>query len=155
METLQDLLEERAVIAIGLRYAEALDGKDFALLLTCFTPYARWGTTQSMAAGHAEIAARAEEALRDLDATQHVTTNFQVRLEDDRARMRSYYLATHVRRAHGSDPPHYVVAGRYDDALVRTPGGWAIAERRLTGLWSTGDPAILGAAFAAKVGLAH
>ena len=150
--SLQALLDERDIIAVGLRYAASIDKREFETLATCFTPDGAWGTQAMMTVGHAAIQAKAREALQYLKATQHVTTNFQVTLDGDRARMRSCYLATHVREADGRDE-HWVIGGVYDDDLVRTPGGWRIAHRLLTNLWGTGDPAILGADFAQRAGL--
>jgi hypothetical protein len=34
-------------------------------------------------------------------------------------------------------------AGRYDDALTRTPGGWRITAQTLTARWASGNREIL------------
>ena len=36
----------------------------------------------------------------------------------------------------------YIMAGRYEDHLVRTPDGWRIADRTLTIDWTEGNPDI-------------
>jgi 3-phenylpropionate/cinnamic acid dioxygenase small subunit len=149
-DRLQDLIDERDVRAVGLRYARALDTRDWALLLACFTTDAGWGPQGMRATGHDAIAAQAFEALHRLDATQHVTTNFEVTLHGDRAAMRSYYVATHMRRGAAGEE-HFVVAGIYHDDLVRAPDGWRIALRDMTSLWSSGDPALLGPAMSARL----
>ena len=38
------------------------------------------------------------------------------------------------------------MGGVYEDKLVRTAQGWRIADRRLTNLWTTGDPAVIAEA---------
>jgi hypothetical protein len=61
-------------------------------------------------------------------ATSHHNANVLVTFEgDDRARLTTTLYAWH-RRADGSTPR---IWGCYDDVVVRTPGGWRFAERRL------------------------
>lgn len=148
---IKELIDQRDCQAVGLRYARALDSKDFDLLLSAFTPDASWGPKGGAVQGHGAIRSRAQDGLQHVSATQHVTTNFEVTVNGDAATMRSCYLATHVGQAAGGEA-HWVVAGIYDDRLVRTAEGWRIAVRDMTNLWQTGDPAILGQDFAARIG---
>ena len=67
-----------------------------------------------------------------------------MRLDGDRARSTCYLQAQHVGTGtEGGD--HFIIAGRYDDELVRTPDGWRIRDRRLDIVWTSGNPAVLGA----------
>jgi hypothetical protein len=38
---------------------------------------------------------------------------------------------------------NYIVAGYYEDRVVRTPGGWRIAHRVMRQTWSEGNPAVV------------
>ena len=143
-DPLRGLLDERAIVAVGLRYARALDTRDWDLLAGCFQPDARWGARDTTVEGRAAIRAKAAAALSDLDATQHVTTNFEVTLDDDRAAMRSYFVATHMRRGADGTEARFVVAGTYVDAFVLTSDGWQIARRTIHPMWSSGEQALLG-----------
>jgi 3-phenylpropionate/cinnamic acid dioxygenase small subunit len=150
-DALQDFLDERAVIAVGLRYSRALDGRDWDEFLRCFTADARYGRAGHTVSGHTAIVTQAQKFLRRLDATQHVATNFEVRLDGDRARMRSYYIGTHMRRCEEKEE-HFVLAGVYEDQMVRTSDGWRIEVRELVPQWTSGDPALLGPTIARRFG---
>lgn len=138
-DTIAELVEKQRIIEVGLRYASAVDTRDVERFLTCFTPDAHWYSDVHDARGHDQIAEALRRTIALLDATQHVATNFEVTLDGDRAHMRSCYIATHVRAP--LEP--FVLAGAYDDVLVKTADGWRIRERRLTIQWTRGDPAVM------------
>ena len=50
--------------------------------------------------------------------------------------------AQHVRTA-AEGTPNYIIAGRYEDEMVRTPDGWRISFRRLVVVWSDGNPDVV------------
>jgi SnoaL-like domain len=78
-----------------------------------------------------------------MSASQHLISNVVVRLDGDRAESSCYLQAQHVRTGTaGGD--NFIIAGRYDDQLVRGPDGWRIRERRLAVLWTDGNPAVAG-----------
>lgn len=135
-----EFLVRQSIVEIGLRYARAIDQCDSVAFCSCFTSDALWVSSVHEARGHTEIGIVLERALSNLDATQHVTTNFEVVVDVSRATMRSCFVATHVR----SPFPHYVMGGFYTDDLVLTESGWRISERRLTIQWTTGDASIVG-----------
>jgi 3-phenylpropionate/cinnamic acid dioxygenase small subunit len=141
---MQDLIDERDIVAVGLRYARSIDRRDREGFLSCFAPDAEYGLDGNNVRGHERIGHTITRVERQFSATQHVTTNFEVTLDGDRATMRSCYFATHVWREAFADP-HLVMGGVYDDVLARTPEGWRIAVRHLTNSWITGDPeAVVG-----------
>ncbi len=39
--------------------------------------------------------------------------------------------------------PNFIIAGRYEDRLERTPAGWRIRHRDLITMWSEGNPAVV------------
>ena len=66
-----------------------------------------------------------------------------VRLDGDRAESACDLQAQHVKAGTpGGD--HFIIAGRYDDQLIRTPDGWRIRERRLALIWTSGNAAVAG-----------
>lgn len=137
--SLQTLLDERAIVAVALRYCRALDTKDWESLRDVFVP----GATGDLGGGATRIGVddiidRIRSALGRLDVSQHLVGNHEVSVNDDAATHRCYLQAQHVREG-AAGGPNYIVAGRYEDDLVRTDAGWRIAYRRLVVMWTDGN----------------
>jgi ketosteroid isomerase-like protein len=139
---LRQLLDERDIVAVCVRYATAIDDRDWDRLRSCFTP-------DAVGIYHADrplIGSEAiEQAIRTavtpLSRTQHLVTNFTVVLDGDEATAQCYLHAQHVRDGvPGGDT--YVIAGRYSDRFARTDDGWRIRERRLDRWWTDGNPEV-------------
>ena len=139
--TLDELLDRQAIVDVAVAYCWALDSRDWDGLDTVFTPDAHAELGRSVD-GVEAIKARVREALEPLEVSQHLVGNHEVRLDGDRATARCYFHAQHVRDLDGER--QLVVAGRYEDELMRTSDGWRISRRDLTVLWIAGDPAVLG-----------
>ena len=143
---LEALADRQDITDLCYRYGLALDARDWTALAACFTPdAAAHYTGLPSALGYQAIEATCRAVLTPLTATQHLISNVVVRLDGDRARSTCYLQAQHVRTGtEGGD--NFIIAGRYDDDLVRTPDGWRIRERRLDIIWTSGNPAVVGAA---------
>ena len=136
---LQALLDERDIVALAARYCRALDTKDWPLLSEVFVPdaTAELGTA-SLLEGLDAITARIRPALGYLDDSQHLVGNHEVSVDGDTGTHRCYLQAQHIRKvADGS--PNYMIAGRYEDRVRRTPDGWRIVHRTLTVMWTEGN----------------
>lgn len=136
------LVDERDIVALALRYCRALDTKDWPGLADVFLPdaTAELGTPVTLD-GLAQIVDRVRTALQHLDDSQHLVGNHEVAVDGDTATHRCYLQAQHIR--HGATGgPHYIVAGRYEDRLVRTGAGWRIAHRSLVVMWTEGNIAV-------------
>lgn len=137
--TLQLLLDERNIVAVAVRYCRALDTKDWPALRTVFLDDA---TAQlgrpTMITGIDAIVDRITAALEHLDVSQHLVGNHEVAVDGDTATHRCYFQAQHV-RASAKGGANYIIAGRYEDRLTRTDGGWRIAHRTLTVMWTEGN----------------
>jgi hypothetical protein len=139
----QVLLDERDIVRTALRYCRALDTKYWGLLDEVFAADA---TADLLApqrlVGLDAIRARVRGALEFLDLSQHLVGNHEIEIDGDTATHQCYLHAQHVRRA-APGGPHYVVAGRYDDRLVRTTEGWRISHRTLVVMWTDGNVAVV------------
>jgi hypothetical protein len=137
----QQLLVDRAAITdVTIRYCWALDTKDWAVLDSVFTEDANGDLLEDVV-GRVAIKKRVETALSHMDETQHLISNHQIVVQGDTATCRCYLQAQHVRKAaHGG--PNFIIAGRYEDELKRTPEGWRISFRRLVVMWTDGNPAV-------------
>ena len=113
-----------------VRYASAIDGRDWDLFRTCFIPDCQaeyqdigsWedldGLTRFMVDAHA-----------GMGHTQHRISNAAITVEGERASARTYVDLVGM----ATDGLMGVNAiGWYDDELVRTEAGWRIASRRYT-----------------------
>lgn len=115
-----------------LRYATAIDTKDWALFRTCFTDdvvadYGEIGQW-SDAASITEFMATVHEAMSD---TKHMLHNMVIDVANaGRATAVTY---VHTVQALAADPQQWVDAvGQYRDELVLSPQGWRIARRIFT-----------------------
>ena len=135
--------DELAIVAVAVAYTWALDEHDWDALDDVFVPDATaiLGHPPELV-GRGAIKRRIRDALSPLDDSHHLVGNHQVRVDGDSAAHRCYLHAQHVRRA-ADGGPHYVVAGRYVDRLVRTADGWRIAHRDLVVMWTEGNVAVV------------
>lgn len=94
-----------------------------------------WNDLDSFKAGFAQYHGQ-------YDASQHITSGHVVRVEGDEARCLSY-VHGHFIRAAAPGGSLYESTGWYDDRLVRTPGGWRIAERRYRMIRWSGNAGVM------------
>jgi len=137
-----DALVDRAEIAaLSVRYATALDRREWSLLRSCFATDAIV-EYEGMPPIHGldAVIDVCKSALDRLDASQHLIGNQVVELDGDLARPECYLQAQHVRRDLDGT---YIVAGTYSDLLRREPAGWRIVHRRLAVTWTDGNRAVL------------
>jgi hypothetical protein len=134
------LVDRAAIVDLTHRYCWALDTKDFEALDGVFDPDANGDLLEDVR-GRDAIKARIRRALEPLEQTQHLVANHMVRVEGDRAWCRCYLQSQHVRKA-AEGGPNFIIAGRYEDELKRTPDGWRIVFRKLTVMWTDGNPRV-------------
>ena len=125
-----------------VRYARALDSRDWALLERCFVPDARYTFPGGESNDSASVVSRCSGALTRLDASQHLLGNIEIEVEGDTARTRTYFHAQHVKKGtEGGDC--FVIAGSYQDTFVRTVDGWRINHRHQEYSWMDGNPGVV------------
>ena len=125
--------DEQAIAKVLVRYATAIDTRDWPLLTSCFTAdvqadygdFGAWRDAATLTAFMAQVHA-------DVGPTLHRLSNIVVTAAGEGASVRSYVDAVLVV---GGPGEAHRVAGVYDDRLVRAPDGWRIAERRYTTVW--------------------
>jgi 3-phenylpropionate/cinnamic acid dioxygenase small subunit len=125
-----------------VRYAWAIDDKDWDALDTVFLPdaYLDYSSNPGGVEGpYPEIREWLAKSLAPFPVTQHLVTNMDVRVDGDRATSRTM-VYNPMGAATREGPLHYFfLGGRYDDELVRTADGWRIAKRVETLLWFNGS----------------
>ena len=138
-------LDRQAVVDVTVAYCWALDRHEFELLRDVFLPDATARLGDVECDGIQAIIERITRALGPLDDSQHIISNHEVRIDGDTATSRCYLHAQHVRGA-AEGGPNYIVAGRYEDELVRTAAGWRLRRRVLTTMWTDGNPGVVSRA---------
>ncbi|GAA0432583.1 nuclear transport factor 2 family protein [Leifsonia naganoensis] len=139
--SLQFLTDKTAIAELVFTVARAMDARDWELLAACFAPDPEGDFATGTVRGLAAVLDEYKAFLTPLDVTQHLVGNVVSALDGDSATSHATFQAQHVRTdADGSG--RYLLGGDYDDILVRTPSGWRIQKRRVSGLWSAGDPTV-------------
>jgi 3-phenylpropionate/cinnamic acid dioxygenase small subunit len=76
--------------------------------------------------------ASGEGASRSFGPMRHVTTNYEIDVDGDRATVRAFFMeviSNGENRPSGSNPPTIYQMGRYEDELVRQDGAWLFSKR--------------------------
>jgi len=125
--------DDRAAIAdVIVRYATAIDRRDWELFRTCFT--ADCGSDYGTIGGWNDIdglTAFMTTAHARMGHTMHRMTNVVVEVDGDTAGGRTYVHV--ILQLDAGDPSTvYETFGFYDDSFVRTPEGWRISRRNFT-----------------------
>ena len=121
-----------AIADLMARYATMVDTRAWHLHPEVFTPDARadYASTGGPVGPANEVMAWLDRALAPWPINLHLIANLAVEFDDgDHARSHCYFYAP-MGRPEGTGQFIITNAGSYEDRLVRTPGGWRIAERR-------------------------
>ncbi len=134
-DRLQALEDEREIRDLLIRYAQRLDLRDHKGYAGLFAREGRWTGRMGEAVGPAAIEAMLIEGLgptpESFRNTQnfHLMSNLLIEVDGDTAKADS--RLTYFARKDGR--PVAMLAGRYEDELVREDGHWRFAFRRVIG----------------------
>jgi hypothetical protein len=139
---IKELIDKQAIRDVQVLYAFAIDSGSFDKLDNVFTEnaigdYSRAGCVTGVKA----IKALCREALGPLTSAQHLNASHMAEIDGNVAQARCY-LHVHLHRENTPGGDHLEMGGIYDDELVRTDAGWRIKQRKLTILWSEGNPEV-------------
>lgn len=148
--TPQDLADRTAISDVVIRYATALDTRDWALLRSILMDpvhidYTSFDPTLDKVMP-ADAWVDSVRQLAGFDATQHISSNHVHRLNGDRATCVSYMQAGHFLKRPDGDY-HCFLHGFYTNNLVRRPEGWKIEKCTLAITASHGDSRVFEWAF--------
>jgi hypothetical protein len=135
-DALRELVDERAIRQVLLRYCRGIDRMDRDLVRSCYHA----GAEDHHGSFRGDVDAFIEWVWRLLahyDSTMHFIGNLLVEFDPnshDVASAETYGCAFH--RGDPSDPKRNLVTGfRYIDRFERRAGGWRIARRVATTEW--------------------
>ena len=129
------------ITALINRYAQAVDGKDWALYASCFTTDAEidYSSAGGARGGVAESTAWLAMMLEPISVSQHYITNQVIGVTGDEGTCRAYFFGV-VGNQSPSESSLIWVGGIYEDVLRRTEAGWRIAELVDISVWSAPGP---------------
>ena len=144
MNELQRLLDRQAIVDTVVRWAMALDAKDWEAAAACLAAeveadYGDLRGSRDRMGAEAFVALR-REALGPL-RTHHLSTNHLVELEGDEATCRSAFLI-HRLDPGRPEPNTFDSLGHYEHGLRRIDGHWRIVRVRQEVAWNRGDASI-------------
>ena len=141
---MEDFYEKNVneIVSLTVKYCWALDERDWDSLSEVFSTdaYAKYGVTEHK--GIDSIIEKCQKALLPLDFSHHMVTNHVVELEGDEATCKCYFQAQHVRNSTPGGV-NFIIAGKYEDELIRIDGEWKISNRVLTKIWTEGNEKVV------------
>ncbi len=137
MSTIID--DRTAITDLTIDYCWTLDLRQFEHLREIFLPDGSFDVGGTVFSGIDAIIGKISSALNPMDESHHLISNHQIRVDGDSATSRCYLQAQHVRKA-AVGGKNFIIAGRYEDRLRRTPDGWRIEYRTLLRTWTEGNP---------------
>jgi hypothetical protein len=129
--SLQEVSDRIEIDDLLIRYAKAIDTKDYTLLDTCFLPDADidYVSSGGIAGKYPEVRVWLEKALAIFTVTLHSLSNSEIELDGDRANGRTLVTNPMCIRDENGKQTIFTVYAYYEDELVRTADGWRIARR--------------------------
>jgi 3-phenylpropionate/cinnamic acid dioxygenase small subunit len=121
-------IDREEIVSLLIRYARAIDTKDWKLLRSCFTDEATsdYGDIGSWR-GAGDLVRFMEDAHAGMGPTQHLLSNFQIEVHGDQA---SSFAYVHAVTVLASSPDDWIdTIGTYEDSLRCGVDGWRIAHR--------------------------
>lgn len=137
--TNEQLTQHRAIEDLLVKYATALDSRQYDLLSEVFVDDA-----VAVYVGVAEcdglqnIVKLVSSVLVQCAVTQHLLGNFRIAINGNEATAQCYLQAIHTGQGDYANALH-TVWGEYSDKLVLTDRGWRIQHRELRTLHAAGD----------------
>ena len=142
---LQALADHQAIVDTIVRWASALDAKDWGAARACFTDEVETDYADLRGTGSERLSADAFVELRrtalERLTTHHMSTNHVVTLDGDRATYASAMLIHRLDPGRERDNTFDTLA-HYTHVLVRTTHGWRITRVRQAVAWNRGNAAI-------------
>ncbi len=123
--------EKEAIAELIARYNYAIDHNDFQGWADCFALEGIFDGMIGRYAAHGELD-RFTADVKKLTATtpnlRHYVTNIQTEVNGNEARSRCFLMMTSTSKEGGTK---VVIAGEYEDKLVKRDGRWLFTERKV------------------------
>lgn len=134
-DTLQQLRDIREIEQLRIRYCDAADQADAALMRAVFHPDATDEHASMFADPIDELVPKMMQMHERFSLTQHSLSNIVIAVDGDAADSRCQVTAHHRYEADGQSY-HLIAGGHYVDRIERRDGAWRIARRVTHMDWS-------------------
>lgn len=141
--TLETLLAERAIYRQLVRFARAMDARDWEALNDITTEDITADLGAGDLAGRAALVANMRAFLDDCGPTQHLLGNVLIEVEGERASSRAYVSDMHLGTGEHSGLT-FSTLGDYHDRWEYRQGEWRMCHRRKLNRAHIGDLRVLG-----------
>lgn len=149
-DTLEDLLDKKALDEIIFQAMHAMDSRDWPSYRAVITEDSEFDfrdhgvatddAVDVMRGGDAYLAVLAS-VIEGFDSTQHTVSNILHKLDGDRADTRCYICAEHFLN-NDRGGRRVTCGGRYEIQSVRTAEGWKIHRLRFKTFWFDGNTSL-------------
>lgn len=129
----EEMLQERAISKLIIKFARFLDEKNFAAYSECYLEDGELITPWGVQKGRSGIREKAENDLGKYASTQHISANHDIEVTGNTAKVRSSLWATHVYDPEGLH--FWAGGGHYDINLFFTDAGWKMASVSINPVW--------------------
>jgi 3-phenylpropionate/cinnamic acid dioxygenase small subunit len=145
----QDLIEREAIRELFYRFAAALDRCDWAGLRSLCadeiaTDYSAWGIAPQPMSADAFVGLFQQSFGRPELRTQHLYTNFRIRISGDSAQVVFNFLGQHYAPGFAAGEESFL-RGEYRDTLRRDGAEWKISGVALHIFYASGALGMLAA----------
>jgi hypothetical protein len=126
----QQIEDREAIQRLLMEYGRSLDNRDFATYSHLFASNGEWSGSFGSYRGPAAIQAAMEKTFanaKDIPkgSNFHMMSNVIIDLQGDRATATSKWIFYTLDKS----KPEGLIAGRYDDVLIRENGAWKFLKR--------------------------
>ncbi|MEO9468375.1 nuclear transport factor 2 family protein [Parasphingorhabdus sp.] len=139
----EELVDRTNIVDHILNYATGIDQRRWDLYRSIFADevsldFSSWSGQPEASMPADDWVAGVRATLEPFDATQHVLTNFTVKLDGDRAAC-TCYMSAHHHLVTGELREMHSIGGYYVHELRRSGNGWLIHRTQLNVTWEMGD----------------
>ena len=123
--------EKEAIAELIARYNWAIDHNDFQGWADCFAPEGIFDGMIGRYAAHGELdrfTAEVKKLTANTPNLRHYVTSIQTEVNGNEARSRCFLMMTSTSKEGGTK---IVIAGEYEDKLVKRDGRWLFTERKV------------------------
>lgn len=128
-DRLQDLCDERDVQRALIRFARAMDDRDWAVMAEILAEDAQGDLGTGRLRGRAAIIGLIREFLDKCGPTQHFLGNVIVDVTGDTAASRAYVRDVHLDATADSTTRFYTIGDYHDTWRRRPDGSWCLTKR--------------------------
>ena len=138
----QELLDRGAIRDVIMRFAIGVDGRDWDLVASCFTPDAYFDSGPIFQGKIQQGIPIFRENMAHFESTMHFTGTQVIELNGDKASAETYGIDYHRLNVQGKQKD-VIVGLRFLDDLVRQSERWLIQRRVVKFVWQREDAVVL------------